>query len=323
MRRSGICAVVAALIVLGGCGGSDQSEKPATWASSPAALDADGYIVIPRTNVALRPPDGFQGISSLPGMGRVGTRSTFLVTQSRSAGDPGDVIDGVAAKFSDAVGTRRDGLEFESVQRFSVDGRPALGAMGTQTVGDMTVNKAVMVFVSGRFAVTLTATLDPRDPVTAAEAMLVLRSARWVAGAALDRLGVAITPARRYHEQAWSDGLCYVLRALPGRARRCSSSPRRWASPDRSGRTARRRPRALPRVARQTCGRVRAPREDRRAPGLGDHGNRQGGRARSEGLRGHGVHRRGRCDRRRHLRRGPIRRPMPAIRSMARSLVFP
>jgi hypothetical protein len=223
-----IRAGAAALIVLAGCGGSDQSEKPASRpsatvpktggpATAPAALKANGFVVVPRTNVALRPPDGFVVVPSLPGLGRTGTRSTFLVTQGRSPyDDPNDVVDEVASGYNDEAATARHGFEFESVERFSVDGRPAVGAVGTQTAEGRTFNKAIVVFPSEGFFVTLSATLETGDPLSAAEALAVLREARWSTRPGRGSLGFAITPAAGYTKQPSSAGLSYTFKGRLG-----------------------------------------------------------------------------------------------------------
>jgi hypothetical protein len=191
-----IRAGVAALVVLVGCGGSDPSGKPASPptatvpktggpATAPAALKAKGYVVVPRTNVGLRPPDGFVVVPSLPGLGRVGTRSTFLVTQGRSPyDDPNEVVDEVASGYNDEAATARHGFKFKSVERFTVDGRPAVGAVGTQT--------------------------------SAAEALAVLREARRSTRPGRGTLGFAITPAPGYVKEASSLGLSYTFKGRSG-----------------------------------------------------------------------------------------------------------
>ena len=107
--------------------------------------------------------------------------------------------------------TARQGLEFESVTRLEVDGRPAVGATGTQTARGAKFNKAIVAFPSEGHFVTLTATLEPDDPVSADAALAVLRQARWVSEAAAGSTGFTITPAKGYEKQASSVGLVYTL----------------------------------------------------------------------------------------------------------------
>ena len=99
-------------------------------------LEAEGYVVIPRSNVALRPPKGFVVDGSIPGLARKGTRSTFLVVQAESPyNDPQDVVDELMAGFNDKEATARQGLEFESVTRREVAGRPPWALRGRRPPG--------------------------------------------------------------------------------------------------------------------------------------------------------------------------------------------
>ena len=181
-------------------------------------LTADGYVVIPRTNVALRPPDGFVVDASLPGLVRTDAHSSFHVVQAESPSDddPAKVVDELAAGFEDEQATAQKGLRFDSVKRFSVDGRPAVGAVGTQTARGTEFNKAVVTFVSDGFFVSLSATLATDDPLSAADALAVLREARWSATAGEGGLGFAITPAKDYVKQESSAGLTYTLNGESG-----------------------------------------------------------------------------------------------------------
>jgi hypothetical protein len=225
MGRWWIRAAVAALIALAGCGGCGETEKPPSRSSasvprtggpatSPAALEADGYVVVPRTNVALRPPDGFVVVPSLPGLGRVGTRSAFVVTQGARYKDSDAAVDEIESSFRDDAEQARQGFQFDWVERFSIDGRPAVGAVGTQTADGMIFNKAVAAFVSEGFLVTLSATLDIRDPVAPVDALDVMREARWSTRAG--PAGFAITPALGYAKRASSAALCYALEGHSG-----------------------------------------------------------------------------------------------------------
>jgi hypothetical protein len=97
--------------------------------------------------VALRPPTGFVVDGSIPGLARKGSRSTVLVLQAKSPyNDPQDVVNELMAGFKDGQAAARRGLEFESVTRLEVDGRPAVGATGTQTVQGAEFSKALVAF---------------------------------------------------------------------------------------------------------------------------------------------------------------------------------
>jgi hypothetical protein len=230
MRRvDQLIAVVAALAVLAGCGdsGGDRTtaERPSGTvvpktggpATPPATLKAKGYVVIPRTNVALRPPEGFVVEPSLPGLVRRGTRSSILVIQTSSPyDDPDKVVDDLAGGLENDEAGARQGLEFESVERISVDGRPAIGAVGTQTVQEGTFDKAVVMFPSEGQLVTVSATLESGDPATAADALAVLRAARWSTKAGRGSLGFTVTPAPGYGKHASSAGLAYSLKRATG-----------------------------------------------------------------------------------------------------------
>ena len=114
-------ASLAAAGVLAACGGSgndddNQSDGGSTPtvrktggpATTPGVLEANGYVVVARTNVAPRPPDGFVVDASLPGFARRGTRSTFLVSQTTMPyEDPEDVVDEVEAGFRGEPRARR------------------------------------------------------------------------------------------------------------------------------------------------------------------------------------------------------------------------
>lgn len=175
--------------------------------------------MVARTNVALRPPDGFVVDATLPGLARRGTRSTFLVSQAPSPyEDPEEVVDEVETGFRDEAATAQKGLELRSVERLSVDGRPAVGAVGTQTAGGATFNKAIVILPAEGFLVTVSATLDQDDPVSAADALDVLRGARWSTQAAGGDLGFTVRPAPGYVKKASSGGLSYTRggRSGPG-----------------------------------------------------------------------------------------------------------
>jgi hypothetical protein len=228
VSRSGALAAVFVLALLGGCGGSDRAEKPAATspaaapktpktggpATSPAALEAKGYVVIPRTNIALRAPDGFVVDDALPGLVHRDARgsTTIMVAQSQARyDDPDKVVDDMAAGLRDKSKTAKQGLEFDSVQRISVDRRPAVGAVGTQKARGVTFKKAFVAFPSEGFLVTLTATLEPDTPVSAADAFAVLRGARWAAKSATGKLDYSIRPAAGYVKFRSSAGLGYSL----------------------------------------------------------------------------------------------------------------
>ena len=219
-------ALLAGVVLVAGCGGSESGAEtePVATATRTAApetggpattrseLEAEGYVVIPRSNVALRPPEGFVVDGSIPGLARKGSRSTFLVVQAKSPyTDPQDVVDELMAGFNDEEAAARQGLEFESVTRLEVDGRPAEGATGTQTARGAEFNKAILAFPSEGHLVTLSATLEPDDPVSAGAALAVLRQARWASKAAAGGAGFTITPAKGYEKQASSAGLVYTL----------------------------------------------------------------------------------------------------------------
>ena len=228
-RGRGFPAAVAALAVLAGCGesGGDKAtaEKPSSTvvpktggpATAPAALKAKGYAVVPRTNVALRPPKGFVVEASLPGLARPGTLSSFLVIQSSSPyDDPNDVIDELAEGLEDEAAGAAQGLEFASQERFSIDGRPAIAAVGTQKARGMRFNKAFVAFPSEGQLVMVTVTLAPDDPVSAADAVEVVRAARWSTKAGRGSLGFVVTPAPGYVKQPSSAGLGYTLKGASG-----------------------------------------------------------------------------------------------------------
>lgn len=219
-----LLAGLAAAVALAGCGGSGSDENPSGGKSSPTArktggpatapgiLKAEGYVLVPRTNVALRPPDGFVVAASLPGLARKGTRSTFLVSQAATPyDDPEEVVDEVETGFNDEAATTQKGLELSSVKRLSIDGRPAVGATGTQTAGGLAFNKAIVTFPSEGFLVTVSATLAPDDPVSAADALAILRGARWSTRGAAGNPGFVVRPAAGYVKQAASGGLSYTL----------------------------------------------------------------------------------------------------------------
>jgi len=224
-------ALLAGVVVVAGCGGSEGGGETAPVATAtrttapetggPATtrseLEAKGYVVIPRSNVALRPPKGFVVDGSIPGLARKGSRSTFLVVQAESPyNDPQDVVDELMAGFNDEATAARQGLEFDSVTRLRVDGRPAVGATGTQTAQGAEFNKAILAFPSEGYLVTLTATLEPDDPVSAGAALAVLRQARWASKAAAGGTGFTITPANGYEKQTSSVGLVYTLNGDSG-----------------------------------------------------------------------------------------------------------
>jgi hypothetical protein len=134
-------AAVFALALLAGCGGSERAEKPAATqtatapktpttgghATSPSALRAQGYVVMPRTNVALRRPKGFELDESIPAFVRPGTRNSILVSQMLSRHeDPDQVIDEMIAGLKDKSKGAAQGLEFESGSASrSTAGRPS------------------------------------------------------------------------------------------------------------------------------------------------------------------------------------------------------
>jgi hypothetical protein len=223
--------ILAAVAVLAGCGGSEEGggkEPPATATRAAApktggpmtprgVLEAKGYVVIPRSNVALRSPKGFVVEASIPGLARQGSRSTFLVFQAKSSyNDPQAVVDDAMAVFKDEQAVARQGIEFDSVTRLEVDGRPAVGATGTQTAQGAQFNKAVVEFASEGYLVTMTATLETGDPVSAADALAVLRQARWASKAAAGGFGFAIAPAKGYQKVASSVALSYTLNGDSG-----------------------------------------------------------------------------------------------------------
>ena len=116
------------------------------------------------------------------------------------------------AGFNDEEAAARQGLEFESVTRLEVDGRPAVGATGThRPPGARGFNKAILAFPSEGHLVTLSATLEPDDPVSAGAALAALRQARWASKAAAGGAGFTITPEKGYEKQASSAGLVYTL----------------------------------------------------------------------------------------------------------------
>jgi hypothetical protein len=226
--RTAALATVGALVLLAGCGGSERADKPAATptrtahntpktggpATSPAALEAKGYVVIPRTNIALRPPDGFVVDDSMPGLvHRGGTgATTIMVAQMQSRyDDPDKVVDDMITGLKDKSKAAAQGLEFDSVQRISVDGRPAVGAVGTQKARGATFKKAFVAFPSEGFLVTMTATLEPGTPVSAADAFAVVRGARWAAKSATGKLDYSIKPAAGYDKLKSSAGLGYSL----------------------------------------------------------------------------------------------------------------
>ena len=222
LRRVRRWALLAGIALVVGCGGAESGggEEPAATAAprtggpatARADLEAEGYAVIPRSNVALRPPNGFAVEPSLPGLARKGSRSTFLVVQAKSPyDDPQDVVDELAAGFEDEQATASRGLELESVTRIEVDGRPAVGAIGTQTAGGAEFKKAIAAFPSEGYLVTLTATLEADDPLSAGEALAILREARWASRTAAGDTGFTITPAKGYEQQPTSTGLAYAL----------------------------------------------------------------------------------------------------------------
>jgi hypothetical protein len=220
--RSAALAAVFALALLAGCGGSDRAEKPAATptatthdtpktggpATSPEALEAKGYVVIPRTNVALRPPDRFVVDDSLPGLSRPdGHDYTSIVVEQRQT--PYDDPDKAAGEL--AAGLKNDGprIEWKSVERVTVDGRPAVAAVGTEKANGETYKKAFVGFPAEGFSVMLTATLEPDVPTSAADALAVLRDARWSTTTARGDVGFAVKPAKGYDKLATSSGIAY------------------------------------------------------------------------------------------------------------------
>ena len=228
MSRSGsrvaALAAVCTLALLAACGESERAPKPTATAhhrpktggpaTSPAALEAKGYVVIPRTNVALRPPDGFVVDDTLPGLAWQGGNgyTTIMVVQTQAPyDDPDRAVDDMVIGFKDKSKTAEQGLVFDSVRRVSVDGRPAVGAVGTQRSRGVTYKKAFVAFPSEGFAVMMTATLEPGVPVSAADALAVLRHARWASKSAAGDVGYSIEPADGYVKLASSAGLGYSL----------------------------------------------------------------------------------------------------------------
>lgn len=111
-------------------------------------------------------------------------------------------------------GRRRRAFSFEDVQRIEVAGLPAIAVTGTQRVAAETFAKALVVVAADDTMVQLTGTIEPGDPLSAAELISVLRAARWNAQPAPGDLGVDLTPASGYQRQP--GGTAALLLTLGG-----------------------------------------------------------------------------------------------------------
>src|SRR5688500_13382393 len=99
MRRWVCATVIAALVA---CCGDDHSSESRPSAGPPVhsmrELSAAGYVVIPRTNVALKPPGGFQVAEDFPTL--VSDYSEITVIQERPAQpDPKKALEELEATF--------------------------------------------------------------------------------------------------------------------------------------------------------------------------------------------------------------------------------
>jgi len=213
--------VLVLLLVAGSCGGSDDGEPSTAGNKSrtgtQAASESGSYVDIPRTNLALEPPEGFKVDERLPGLSRPGTLSAFLVIQSAAkAENPETVLDGLEAGFKDEARTARQGVKIEKTERFEVEGHPAVAATGSQTARGTEFAKAVVAFPVDGNLVIATATLEADDPVSAQDALDVLRRARWSEQSAGGSASLTITPAKGYEEKQTSAGLLYTLDGRTG-----------------------------------------------------------------------------------------------------------
>ncbi|RZS39005.1 hypothetical protein EV193_104216 [Herbihabitans rhizosphaerae] len=201
-------AAVCATAVLAGCSQSTAgapSPAPEPTVSAPGAPQP-----IPRTRVSLRVPAGFMVDGRMPGLCRAGTSSGVIVVESALHGKtPEQAMEKMAA------GLRRrpnpQGLEFDSVDRGTVAGMPAVLATGVQRISDQTFGKTTVAFAAPDAMVIMTGTLQYGDPLPIAELSAVLRDARWGDRAAPGDLGYDIRPAPGYTRMINSAGLSFTL----------------------------------------------------------------------------------------------------------------
>jgi hypothetical protein len=212
IRPPRAAALVALLLAaLAGCATTDRTATAPRPAAPPPDLKAQGYVVVPRTNIALRPPAGFAVDARLPGLARRSGRSSLLVLQERAPREtPERIVDELASGAADTTALARRGITLTSAQRFSVDGHPAVGWTGTQRARGAELKKAFVAFPSHGHVVMLTATLAADDPVSATQALAILRAARWSAYAEPGDPGYAVTPAEGYVQRPSSAGLTYT-----------------------------------------------------------------------------------------------------------------
>lgn len=198
--RAWVCAgVVAALVA--GCGGSDDDKPESTQPET-----SRDYVVIPRTNIALKPPAGFELSAVDPSLTRKSNSSYIRVFQAEL---PPKTLDELEAEYT--AGDRDTRSKWDSVERVKVDGRDALAASGTLSSESGTSPIVEVTFLSGTSIVQLTSVLADDDPVSPDEMLTVLQAAKWSNERGAGELPFIVLPEPGYEELVASDMLVFSL----------------------------------------------------------------------------------------------------------------
>jgi hypothetical protein len=179
-------------------------------------LSAAGYVVIPRTNVALKPPGGFQVAEDFPAL--VSDYSEITVIQERPAQpDPKKALEELEATFISGTAGGEE-TELRPYERVKIDGRTGFAAYGVQPSeeGYRSFGKAVVGFHEGEFDVTVIATVSAKEKLTEEQLLRTLKGLRWSEERAPGELSFSGTPANGFEQLPSSYRLIYALGGKSG-----------------------------------------------------------------------------------------------------------
>ncbi|WP_232667286.1 hypothetical protein [Pseudonocardia sp. TRM90224] len=199
---------VAGALLLAACGSAPPMPPPPPppvgppapslqLGPPPTSAPSTGHLPIPRTRVAIKPPDGMVVDETLPGLARTDVATTVRVIET--ARDPNEpapkVVEQVAGGYRSEAQANLADLKVASIREVQVAGFPAVAVEATQAVQEGILGRAMVSIVSNDSIVLLDGTIAPGDPLTPAALLTSLLDARWLDVAAAGSLGFDLTPA--------------------------------------------------------------------------------------------------------------------------------
>ncbi len=217
--RSVLCA--ALILFVAGCGSTQktgQAAVPSTAASSPATTAAATGTeqAIPRTRISLPVPDGMRVEPSLPGLARSNSRTSIVVVEQPTNGEPArEAMAETAAGFTSEQ-ARQKGLDLEKPVETTIAGFPAFLTSGHQRASVGTFAKVNAILAAEDVLVIITGTLEPGDPLTVDDFKKAITGARWSTEAAPGDIGFDLTPAEGYQRKEGTSSLSFTRGAQGG-----------------------------------------------------------------------------------------------------------